>query len=386
VTTTHKKIGVITATIVGINAMIGAGIFSVPAALGNAVGPAGICTYLFVIFAVWCMGSSMAYLAEHYPQEGSFYTYARQWGGHKIGLIAAGLYLIGLVIAMGLLCHIIGSYLHHYFPAISSYNLGLMALAALTVLNMIGVHMSQAGQMVLICTTIFPLLAITLLCLLNGHWNNFVPFAPYGWRQVFSAARIVIFGFFGFECAASLFTVVENPRKNVPRALIAAIIAVGILYILFVGSIIFAVPLYYFSDPTVAVSDILLKVFPGYTWLVELIHVAILSAMVGTVHSMLWSAGSLLSAFLKQIRIDLFQHLSKKGYIEDRWSVLLIAIGIFLSFVCLSDIDLFFSLTALFIICAFMLSMITLLVDRKRLSKGQQLQVVIGLAAASMIL
>src|SRR5690606_30021801 len=112
----HKKIGVVTATIVCMNAMIGAGIFSVPVALQSEVGPAGLITYLFVILAVWCIALSLARVAALYPQEGSFYTYARQWGGNKIGAAAACSYLIGLVIAMGLLAQIAASYLQTFIP------------------------------------------------------------------------------------------------------------------------------------------------------------------------------------------------------------------------------------------------------------------------------
>ena len=54
-----KKIGVTTATIVGMNAMIGAGIFTLPAALGAYIGPAGIITTLFVAIAVWFLALSM---------------------------------------------------------------------------------------------------------------------------------------------------------------------------------------------------------------------------------------------------------------------------------------------------------------------------------------
>src|SRR5918996_1117742 len=91
-TQSSPKIGVTTATIVGMNAMIGAGIFTAPAALASSVGPAGIVLYAGVVLAVWCMALSLARLASLYPEEGSFYVYAKQWGGHWIGLLASGLY------------------------------------------------------------------------------------------------------------------------------------------------------------------------------------------------------------------------------------------------------------------------------------------------------
>ena len=127
----QSKISLLTATIVGMNAMIGAGIFAVPAALASNVGPAGILTFAFVIVAVWLMGSSIARLAQLFPQEGSFYIYAKQWGGHLVGLIAAGAYLIGLLIAMGLLAQVAGGYLHDYFPVFSAFSWGVTILIVL---------------------------------------------------------------------------------------------------------------------------------------------------------------------------------------------------------------------------------------------------------------
>jgi amino acid transporter len=120
---TIQKIGVSTATIVGMNAMIGAGIFSIPATLAAHVGPAGILALIFVIISIWFMATSIARLAYLFPEEGSFYTYAKQWSGHIGGMLAVTSYLIGLLIAMGLLCRQAGIYLHTFIPFIDPYAL-----------------------------------------------------------------------------------------------------------------------------------------------------------------------------------------------------------------------------------------------------------------------
>ncbi len=383
---THAKktIGVVTATIVGMNAMIGAGIFSVPAALGAYVGPAGLLTYAFVILAVWCMGSSMARLAQLYPQEGSFYTYAYQWGGHTAGLIAAGAYLIGLIIAMGLLIQITGDYLHVTFPSLSPYVLSVLTLVALLILNSVGVTLSQVGQMILICCTVLPILLTTCMCLYKGNIQNFSPFMPYGWTNIFTASKQVIFGFFGFECAASLFKVVENPRKNVPRALLYAIALVGVLYMLFVGSIIFAVPLAYFTDPKIPLSQILALIFPGHPWLLQVIHFSILSAIIGTVHSMIWSSSELLMAYLKKCSSAPFKSI-RSCIAHQKGAVWIIGACIFLTFSTIKSMNLFFSFTDVFIVFAFIMSMITLLVKKESMSVGQNIKTILGLITACII-
>lgn len=382
--TASQKIGLPTAIIVGMNAMIGAGIFSVPLALGSAVGPAGLLTYAFVILAVFFMAQSLARLAELYPQEGSFYRYTSQWAGHVGGLISAGSYIIGLIVAMGLLIQITGNLLHYSFPTISAYTLSIITLLTLCILNVIGAHLSRIGQMILICCTIFPMLATIALCLRHGTFSNFVPFMPYGIGNVFAATRTVIFGFFGFEAAASLFNIVKHPKKNIPKALVGSILLVGLLYMSFVAAIIYAMPLEMLAK-TPSLSNALSIVFPTHPWVIKLIHLSMLSAIIGTVHSMIWSCSELLLSYLKQLRSIGIKHLVAHGIINQKVAVILIGLGIFFCFSTFKNIDLFFSITATFIVFAFTTAMITLLTLRSEWQSKQNIRTLIGLLTAGVI-
>lgn len=376
-----QKIGLATATIVGMNAMIGAGIFSVPAALGSYVGPAGIITYLFVIIAVWFMGSSMARLAQLYPEEGSFYTYASQWGGHIMGLLSAGAYLVGLIIAMGLLTQMAGQNLYESLPHYSAYTWGLIVLIALVIFNIVGVTLSKIGQMVLICCTVFPILMTTLIGFMHGNSANLTPFLPYGFKHIFSATNAVIFGFFGFECAASLFSIVENPQVNVPKALRYSIILVGLLYLGFVASIIYAVPLSYFTDPSISLRSILAIMLPHNSLFLHLIHFSVLSAILGTVHSMMWGSSTLLVSYYKKFKSPAIQKLN----ITNRMAVCIIGVAIFITFTFLNNINVFFNLTSIFLIFAFATSMISLLMLTGEWKSGQNIKTILGLLTAFLI-
>jgi len=377
-----EKIGVSTATIIGMNAMIGAGVFTVPSALASKVGPAGILAYIFVVVAVWFMAQSLARLAALFPEEGSFYVYAKQWGGHGVGMIASWTYFIGLLIAMGLLSQAAGDYMQPFFPQYSAHTLGMVILFSLTTLNMFGVALSELGQQILIVCTTFPIIVTTIMCLSKTNFSYLTPFSPYGIRNVFQATRAVIFGLFGFECAASLFTIVRDPQKNVPRALTYSIILVGILYTLFIASLILSTPLEFFTVPRV--PDILKVTFPNSPWIITAIHVSILSAILGTIHSMIWSSSALLIALLKRIRSTNIQPVTKN--ISPQIAVLLVGLCIFASFASIHNMDLFFSLTATFIVSTYLLSMISLLTIQEEWKSGQNIKTVIGIIAASIIL
>lgn len=375
-----NKIGVATATIVGMNAMIGSGIFAIPASLAFYVGPAGIITITLVAVAVWFMAISMARLATLYPQEGSFYTYAKQWSGEIGGIITNFAYLIGLVIAMGLLAQMAGIYLHHYFPTISPTIIGALTLLLFIGLNMNGVALSELGQQILICATVFPLLATTVMCFTKMNLANLTPFAPFGFSNVLKATKDVVFSFFGFEAAASLFSVVKDPEKNVSKALTYSLTLVSLIYIAFAASIILSTPLNLFKDPRIPLTYILQNVFPTNRWLIEGIHISIVSAILGTLHSMIWSSSNLLSSFIKKISNNSQSLLTKQSN-----SVLFIGALIFFTFLTLKKVGMFFSLTAIFIVFAYMMSMATLLKLKSEWENRQNIKTILGLLTGTMI-
>jgi len=383
-TSTAHKISLTTATIIGMNAMIGAGIFAIPAALAANVGPAGILTFIFVSVAVWFMANSLARLAKLFPEEGSFYTYAKQWGGHIVGIIAITAYLIGLLVGMGLLVRYIGNYLADLFPMFSPTLSSTVVLLCLIILNIFGVGLSKFGQHILVIFTIFPLVVITLMCFEQADLSHLVPFAPYGYMNIFKATRIVIFAFFGFECAASLFNIVKNPEKNVPRALTYAITLVGTIYTLFVSSIILAIstpP----TNPLVPITDTLQQIFPAHGWLLIILHLSILSAIIGTIHSMIWASSHLLLLLSDKIKNPMLHKLRTSGKLNEQSAVLIVGVLIGIVFICLKNISLFFYITAIGIVLAYLLSMITLLTIPSEWKSKHNIKTIIGIITALAI-
>ncbi len=364
------------ATIIGINAMIGAGIFTVPAALQTSVGPAGILTYALVIIGVICMALTFARVAQQFPEEGSFYTYASQWGGHTAGILATSSYLIGLIIAMSLLTRITGNSLHVYYPDYSSEFLGLCALVLMTILNLAGAVLSKAGQIILLVLTIVPIVGITGLCLLNAQFANLLPFAPYGLSQVFMATKAVVFGFFGFEAIPSLFSLVENPKKNISRAIIYSVTVVGIIYLVFVTSIMLALPRELFVDAGTTLSQVLVEFFPTLPWLIHTINWAIIITIMGTIHAMIWSVSSLMSSFSKKIFEKQMSH---------KQAVIILGACIAICSLLLKSINLLFSLAAIFIILAYLATLITFLKNSGKKSISSKVTAWIGIITTLII-
>ena len=385
-TENSQKIGITTATIVGMNAMIGAGIFSITSSLASGVGPAGLLSYVFAFFAVWFIAQSVARAAYLWPQEGSFYTYARQWGGHTMGLLAAGAYIFGFLIAMALLCRYAGIYLHEVFPSVSAQSLGLLTLLLLIALNMMGMALSQIGQYILIVFTVFSLLATTLLCLSKINIANLTPFMPYGPWSIIQGTRVAIFGLFGFECITSLFTIVNNPEKNVPKALQYSLFLVGIIYFMFIGSIILSIPSDIFTNNAhVTIPQALQFLFPHSSFIVNLITFSILSAIIGTIHSMIWSGSELLFSYFKFLKTDYIKDCLAKKIITQKTCVLICGMIMLFCFMTITNTDLFFTLTNIGLIFTFTTTMIALLYQPNEWKSGQNIKTILGLLTALII-
>ncbi len=366
------KMGLVMATIVGMNAMIGASIFMIPEQLHRTVGPAALLTYLFVIGAVWTIAYSLARVAAYYPSEGSFYTYINAWGGKRLGLIASALYCIGLIFAMGLLTRMTGSYLHSLFPNISPIILSSVVLWGLSASIAAGTRMLWWAQIALILLTIAPLLVITILCFTKSDFAHLQPFMPFGSNAVLRATKFVIFGFFGFEAITTLSTNVKNPSYTMPRAITWSIILVSIIYLTFVTSTFLGLPRELFLQSK-TLPEVLYIMFPSFPWLITMIVWGIIITIMGTIHALLWSVSSLLVSIAK---------MTGKYKVTERSALGFLTLVVWLASVLLTSIDLFFNITALCLITVLAAAIWPVAAQKMPATKKERIIAMIGLCAS----
>lgn len=357
-----QKIGLVTATLICMTAMIGAGIYTVPSMLGSSLGPAGILTTLLVAVSVLLIAISIGRVANMYPQAGSFYIYASQWGGHTMGLIASGAYIIGFLIAGSVLCRYAGINLHHSFPQVPAWALSTIVIALISILHLFGARVSSVGQYILICCAVIPLLLIGGACWAKASLANLVPFAPYGFASILLGMREVVFCFTGFESATSLVSIIENPKRNVPKALMFAVILVALLYLFFISGIILAVPLSALADSSVPLSVSLQGVIAP--WLLKIMHAAITATIIGALYSITWGVSVLLNSIMQLVRNQAIVRYVKTGFINAKSCVIFVGIAVLTGFLILKSKQLFY-LTALFVVFAYLTAITALLADKK---------------------
>jgi len=294
-------------TLMGIAAIIGAGIFAMIGSASYRGGPAVI--FLFAFTAIACGFSALCYadFASRIPIAGSAYTYAYASFGelvawiigwdliveYSIGNIAVAIswsdYFTRLLTGYGLKipAFMTMDYLSasrgfadneeavagalsqgHTLDALSrmkgddlmliseklttgaieSYEawttapmLGdwrviadfpaLLITFAITVLVYIGIRESKiVGN----AMTILKIAVVLLVIVLGAFYvtpDNWTPFAPNGFSGVMAGVAAVFFAYIGFDALSTTAEECENPRRDLPRAMIYSLMICTVLYI-----------------------------------------------------------------------------------------------------------------------------------------------------------
>lgn len=359
---------------VGLNAVIGAGIFSIPPALYYYSGMYGLYAYIFVIAAAMIMAYGFGLISSKINDNTVFYGYAASWGGPIAGYTSYLLYVGGLAIALALLTKITGLYLHVYFPTLSPEILGIGALAIFTLLNSLGARLSQVGNILLMILTILPILLICGLCVSRLTMLTIPTTGTLSFATIFKSIKTVVFGFLGFEAIPALYDHVQNPQRTIPRAIVITIALVGALYFSFTALTMLCLPPELFTSATTPLGEILLGTFPAYSWLVHFCNWAIIITIGGTIHAMLWAVTSLSANFNKRIA---------PAHVLNKQTLLIgsaLIIGM-LSYY-LQSIDFMFSLVGLAVVSAYGLSLFALVKTKELATPYNR---TIGIIALSVV-
>ena len=263
-------------TLIGIGAIIGAGIFATvgTAASGTAeragAGPSLMLS--FVVTAIVCGFTALCYaeLASMVPISGSAYTYSYATLGELVAWIIGWdliiEYAIGNVavaiswaeffnrLLRNLGIHVPDWLTSNYrtateetlaaaphifgFPIVFNI-LAFGIVALITIVLVWGIKESSNFNAVMVMIKILVLLFFIGLALyyvspakMQENWR---PFQPQGWFGTLTGAAVVFFAYIGFDAVSTVAEETKNPSRDLPIGIIASLIICTILYVLVAG-------------------------------------------------------------------------------------------------------------------------------------------------------
>jgi amino acid transporter/nucleotide-binding universal stress UspA family protein len=246
--TLSRDLGLFDITMIGVGAMIGAGIFVLTGVAAGKAGPALVLAFLLNGIVTSFTAMAYAELGSAFPEAGGGYLWVKEGLGGANGFLSGWMSWFAHAVAGSLY----GLGFGHFawvlmdragFPTLGiSEKLWALAfttiiIAFFTYINFRGAsETGTVGNVVTIAKVIILGLFIIFgfIAVLNtSHWSNRFTddFFPNGFSGVLIAMGLTFIAFEGYEIIAQSGEEVINPRRNIPRAILAAIVIVVIIYI-----------------------------------------------------------------------------------------------------------------------------------------------------------
>jgi len=236
----ERSLGLYSTMMISMGAMIGSGIFVLPALGYKKAGPAVILAYVLAAVVVLPAALSKAEMATAMPGSGGTYLYIDRALGPLFGTIAGIGAWFSLVFKSSFALVGLGAYLLLFAPiaqgAVKFVALGLGVL--IVILNISGTKLSGKVQAVIVSLVLVGLLGYTLNAGVVVDTGRFTPFTTHGTGGVITAAAFVFVSYAGVTKIASIAEEVKHPDRNLPRAMIGSMVIMALIYIAVVGAVV----------------------------------------------------------------------------------------------------------------------------------------------------
>jgi len=236
------------------------GIFTLYA-LGIGIGgPAFIWSWPIVVIGQLIIGLNFAEVSSHFPVAGSVYQWTKylsnrhySWFTGWIYLFAGVLTVTAVDVTVPIVLIPLLNNLGLSIPnnTASQVTIGALVLVSTTLLNIFGVRLVALVNNTGVVFEILGMVVFALILLFFfRHQSPSVVFDtsaltagganPYG--TFFAAMFMSLFVIYGFDTASTLAEETKNPRREAPRAVLAAIIGAAIIGAIFLFATLLAIP------------------------------------------------------------------------------------------------------------------------------------------------
>lgn len=235
------KFGLWSIVLLGINSIIGTGIFLLPNRAYALMGPSSLLILLFDAFLAGCLALCFAEVAGFFSRNGGPYLYAKAAFGDFVGYEVGVLKLVVTIIAWAAMAVGFATALGAAFPFFAGDTMknliAAVLIGGLTIMNIAGVKISKILNNLMTISKLVPLCVFIAVGLFFVNGSNFTPFVPTHMADgaFANAAITMFFAYTGFEAIAVAAGDFKDPKKDLPRGIILTMIIVTIIYMLVVG-------------------------------------------------------------------------------------------------------------------------------------------------------
>ncbi len=363
----------------GIGNIVGVGIYVLIGQIAGFAGYLSILSFVIAALVSFCAALSYAELATRFPVSAGFAVYLHEafrsrWLSTSVGLLLVG---VGAISTATLLKGFTG-YFHLLVP-ISPFAISCAMLLLLTVITVRGIRESVVLAALLTILEIGGLVFLVVSII----WSQPQALSHFGTHfaaelgsinahaiaGIISASFVAFYAFVGFEDTVNIAEEVRHPRQAYPRALLAAMCVVVLLYIALVVVVLGVI-----SPQTLMHTDAPLaqayQVATGRT-ADTIIIISLLGTLNGMIVTMIMGSRFLYGLATRGWINPWFSHLSSR-HVPARGLIAVAAVALMCALWL--PIERSAQLTSLLLLMVFLAANVSLiLIRRKDADTGQQL-------------
>jgi APA family basic amino acid/polyamine antiporter len=213
-----RRLGLFDAVVIGLGAMMGAGVFAAIAPASRAAGSGLLIGLAIAAVVAYCNATSSAQLAAVYPESGGTYVYGRERLGPFWGYLAGWGFVVGKTASCAAMALTFGAYASPEWRR----PLAVAAVMAVTAVNYHGIRKTAWLTRLIVAVVLAALAAVVAAALAGGEastQNLGSLRSDGGWWAILESGGLLFFAFAGYARLATLGEEVVDPARTIPRAI-----------------------------------------------------------------------------------------------------------------------------------------------------------------------
>src|SRR4030095_12600158 len=219
-----------------VNVTVGAGILKLPADVQKAVGNYSLPAFVVCAVIIGLIALCFAEVGSRFSGTGGPYLYARKTFGPTLAFLVGWLMWMTRLAGFATLAHVFVAYLSYFWAPAGSGFSRIAIITGLvitnTVINLIGVKESARASDIFTVSKLLPLLLFVAVGLFFISPARFTFGDRPGLASFSGAVFMLVYLFSGFEAVLVNSGEIRQPQRVIPFALIVALSAAVVLFLL----------------------------------------------------------------------------------------------------------------------------------------------------------
>jgi basic amino acid/polyamine antiporter, APA family len=376
-----RSIGLFQLTLFGVGATIGTGIFVILSDAVPTAGPAVILSFVMAGIVAGLTAICYAELASTVPVSGSSYSYAYATLGEAVAMVVAACLLLEYGVSAAGVAVGWSQYLNELLDNLFGFTIpdsisqapeqgGIFNVPAVvliwlcTLLLLRGASESAKINAIMVMIKLGVLALFVIVGLQGWNSDHLSNFSPFGFDGINAAAGIIFFSYIGLDAVSTAGEEVKNPRRNLPLAILGALVIVTAIYVAVAVVAVGAQPVGAFKGQEAGLSNILEDV-TGSTWPASVLAAGAIVSIFSVTLVVIYGQTRILFAMSRDGMIPHYFHRLNPRTLTPVTSTIVVAVVISI-LAGVIPINFLFEMTSIGTLVAFLIVSVGVMVLRQR--------------------